>query len=259
MTTPKPAGQPSLHELTTRFLAAKAAHPTAEADDLGDVVPHEVAGGFRAPAKLTWDEALVAFRLCGVEPEKLASPPEWAAFAALETTTVGVPLAAGLFPQRVRQVPRLLSADGLSRLAAPCEPQPGFPGLRGWIRKALRSKSATTLLIAAGVAAALGDAANADAALTAAEEQCVGPWRTVWENQRGAVLWLTGRRDEAAKAWAAAENPTAAFNSGLASLPTGSASEVAAAFRTAASKLPENSGWSHLAKLYAALAQPAHR
>jgi hypothetical protein len=253
MATPDHAGHPSLKDLTARFLAAKAAHATGDPEDGGEVTPHEVAGGFRTPTKLTWDEALAVFRLFGVEPEKLATPPEWAAFVNLEAATLGVPLAAGLYPQRFRQLPGQL-ADGARphTLSAP-ETQPGFPALRGWIRKAMGSRSATTLLVASGVAAVLGDHQEADAVLSSAEAHCSGPWRAAWENQKAAVLWLTGRHDEAARAWASqSDRPAIEFNRGLAAL-FGS-KPAAAPFQAAAAGLPESSGWSHLAKLYGAIA-----
>jgi len=255
MTTPNSfptlTGQPSLQDLTARFLAAKAA-AGGEVEDAGDVVPHEVAGGFRAPARLTWDEALLVFRLFGVEAEKLASPPEWAAFANLETAGIGVPLAAGLFPQRFRLVPGSLSAAPLTRPTA-AGPQPGLPALSGWVKKALRSQSKTTLLVAAGIAACLGDHASADAALAAAEELCHGAWRPVWENQRTAVLWLRGEYAEAAKAWdVMTDRPATVFNRGLASLFSGTAATDQ--LNAAAASLPKESGWSHLAKLYVTLA-----
>ena len=254
MTTPNSTGHPSLKDLTARFLAAKAAHAIADADDSGEVVPHEVAGGFRAPTKLTWDEAFAVFRLFGVEPEKLAAPPEWAAFVNLDTATVGVPLAAGLYPQRFRQLPGQLTADGLPRTPTTPVTQPGFPALRGWIRKALRSRATTTLLVASGVAAILGDHEDADAALTAAEELCTGPWRAVWENQRAAILWLAGRQDEAGRAWAEqADRPAVEFNRGLMALFA--KQPAVGRLQSAASALTEASGWSHLAKLYAVIAQ----
>jgi len=250
--TPKAASQPSLQDLTARFLAAKTAGGV-DAEDAGDVVPHEVAGGFRAPTRLTWDEALAAFRLFGVESEKLVAPPEWAAFANLDLGTAGVSLAAGFFPQRFRQMPGALATTPLSAPPA-TEPQNGFPALRGWVRKALRTKSATTLLVAAGVAAVLGDHADADAALAAAEELCVGPWRAVWENQRAAILWLRGGHAEATRLWTAAEDrPAIAFNRGLTALFAGR--PAVAQLRSAAAGLPASSGWSHLASLYATIAE----
>ena len=128
--------QPSLDELMSRFLATKAPAP-----DASEVEPHEVVGGFRATTAITWAEATAVFRLFGVEAEKVACPPEWAAFTALDTAVVAVPLAAGLFPQRVRQVPSLLAMADLSAVRPNAgSPVSGFMSLRNWVRKALASK-----------------------------------------------------------------------------------------------------------------------
>jgi len=252
MITPKSASQPSLQDLTARFLAARAA-TGGEVENPGEVVPHEVVGGFRAPTRLTWDEALAVFRLFGVEPEMLPIPPEWAAVVNLDTEGVGVPLAAGLFPQRFRQVPGAFATGPVGTPSA-AHPQPGFTALRGWIKKALKSKSATNLLVAAGVATVLGDHADADAALVAAEELCTAAWRAIWENQHAAVLWLRGNQAQAARLWASADDrPAIVFNRGLSALFGGN--PAASQLRAAAIALPASSGWSHLASLYAGIAE----
>jgi hypothetical protein len=245
----RPTSQPSLDALMTRFLAARAGGP-APASDSGEVVPHEVAGGFRPTANLTWEEALAVFRLFDVEAENLTCPADWAAFAALESRAVAVPLAAGLFPQRVRQVPALTDEPATE----PTTTVAGFAGLRGWLLKALRSQSATTLLVAAGVAAGLGDWAEADEALQRAEPLCTGPWRAVWLNQRAAHDWLRGRRAEAVAAWAQLDaDKVIAFNHGMANLFAGRPVEAETALKQAAKVLPDSSGWCHLAKLYRSL------
>ena len=247
MTQPTTHRQPSLDALMARFLAAGTA---ADALESGDVEPHEVAGGFRPTAATTWDEAQAVFRLFGVEPEKVAAPPEWATFAALALPVAAVPLAAGLFPQRVRTIPALAGP------AAPPESVPGLGGLRGWVRKTLESRSPTSLLMAAGVAAGMGDWDDAEAALTAAEPLCEGRWRAVWVNQRAAVQWLRGETAEAAKTWSSAggDDP-AAINLGMAELFARKPGHGSRALQDAASRLPDASGWSHLANLYLSLAK----
>jgi hypothetical protein len=246
----RPAGPPSLDELMGRFLAARKAGLVGDAPETGDVEPHEVSGGFRPTAASTWDEARAVFRLFGVEPEKLAAPPEWATFAALALPVAAVPLAAGLFPQRVRAIPTTLAGPA----AAP-ESVTGLSGLRSWVRKTLDSRSPTALLLAAGIAAGLGDWDDADAALAAAEPLCEGAWRAVWVNQRAAVRWLRGDTAAAAQTWGAAgpDAPTA-LNLGMAELFAQKPGHGSRALRDAAARLPDDSGWSHLASLYLSLA-----
>lgn len=247
-----PAGQPSLQDLTARFLAAR----TAGAGDVEStyvVVPHQVAGGFRAPARVTWDETVMVCRLFGVEPEKLPQPPEWSAFATLAADGA-VPLAAGFFPQRFRLTSQ---AQETENLTPQCTPQlPGFSTLRGWVRKVVRSDSATTLLVAAGVAACLGDVEEADAALAAADRVCFGTWRVVWQNQQAAIHWLRGEHGAAKRMWSnLADSPATAFNRGMATLISGRP-EIEQ-LKVSAAAIPPTSGWAHLANLYVNIAETA--
>ena len=242
------AGQPSLQELMTRFIARKGS--TADADVGSEVEPHEVVGGFHAPARATWDEATTVFRLFGVEAEKMACPPEWAAFRALDTRRGVVPLAAGFFPQAVRD------ATPLPLLGSVPTPVEGFPGLRAWVKTATRSPSPAVTLLAAGVAASLGDVAEADAALTAAKVICTDQWQALWAVQKAAVLTARGNFSEAASVLATGgEHPVVGFNRGLLSLILGQTDEGIRSLEQSAVALPDNTGWRHLAFLYCAAAK----
>jgi hypothetical protein len=132
------------------------------------------------------------------------------------------------------------------------QPVSGFAALRNWVRKALASRSPTTLLLASGIAAGLGDWDDAEAALTAAEPLCSGDWLVAWRNQAAAVRWLRGD-DRSAEAWASISG--AAFNRGVAALFSGEAAHAEGSFREAAARFPESSGWKHLTELYLVLAR----
>lgn len=253
MTPPTNTRQPSLSDLMNRFLAAKGAAADT-ADDDREVEPYEVAGGFRTPTKTTWDEALAAFKLFGVEPEKVAVPAEWAAFAGMDHRVAVSPLAAGLFPQRVRSIPQTAP----DAAAWESEQVSGLSGLRGWVRKALRSQSATQLLLAAGVAAALGDHDDADAAMTAAKPLCeAGAWQSVWVNQEAAVLAMRGKLEEASKLLNLLDptEPVVALNRGLTELALGNSAAAEKHLAAAAQVLPEISGWNHLCHLFLTMAK----
>jgi hypothetical protein len=99
------------------------------------------------------------------------------------------------------------------------------------------------------VAAGLGDWADADAALGAAEPLCSGEWRAAWDNQKSALAWLRGT-DSAT--WTG-DAPATRFNRGLRALVSGRPTEAASEL-TAAKGFPATSGWVHLANLYLALA-----
>ena len=254
MTTNRPT-PPKLADLTARYLAKSMAAPSA--DDAGtDVEPHEAVGGFRADPRTGWTEAAGFARCFRLVSEKLTTLPDWATYAALPVSPA-VPLAAGTFPQMLRDPQPLLSGGDLAAFRPrPAAPVAGLTGLRNWLRKASASQSPAVLLTAAGVAAEIGDADQAAALLTTAEPLCVGEWRTAWENQRIAGLWLAGRHADALAAWQAmGDHPAAAFNAGMALLFLGRAAEAVPLFKLAINGLPAGSGWTHLANLLLLAAQ----
>ena len=236
---------PSLRDLTARYLAAQAVNPAGGAES--EVEPHEVLGGFRPTAAQTWADAVAPLAAVGLSADGLTCPPEWAAFAAAGGPVAVVPLAAGFFPQRVSD-PSALFAGTFSPPAA--DRHAGFDALRQWVAAAVGGGSAARLLVAAGVAACLGDTLTADAMLAAAEPLCVGAGRIAWENQRAAVRYVAGKAAD----WAAVTGPVGDYNRGLAALFAGRPGDAVAPLRRAAEALPAGSGWAALAGLYATLA-----
>lgn len=260
MTAPRQSmTPPRLEVLTARFLS-RAANASSDSsyDATTDVEPYEVLGGFRADPRTGWLEVVGIARLFGVPSEKQSAPPEWSAYAALPNSTPAVPLAVGLFPQQVRDpLPLLASADlAALRPMGSTSPVAGFSGLRSWIRKSTNGKSPAAALQAVGMLLSLGEFAEAEAALNSADPICTAGWRLAWENQRAAMLWMSGRHAEAYTAWKVlGDHPVAAFNTGMAALFLGHASEAVPALKEAAASLPAQSGWSHLANLLLLVAQ----
>ena len=250
---------PSLDELTARFMARRSTGADDGADlATAEVEPHEVMGGFRTDSRVGWTEVTGYFRLLKLPAEKMAAVAEWASYAGMPAATFALPMAAGMFPQQVREFQPLLGTDDLSEFKPErnAKPIPGFGGLRGWAAKAGKGKSPAAALVAAGLTAGLGDTAAADAALQAAEPLCGDEWRAAWENQRAATLWLTGRHAEALAAWdSMADSPAVTFNRGMARLFLNRSAESVAYLERAATQLPDHSGWSHLANLYLSLAE----
>ena len=246
---------PTLDELTARFLAATA---EGEEADASEVEPYEVIGGFQPSAGELWRESRQA--LHGFTRDPAAAPPEWAAFVTHDSQSLNhvpstlTPFAVGLFPQRLRNF-AALSQDTFLRSPACVAKTPGFTGLRGWAAKALRGNDVTTLLAASGVLAALGDHAEAQAALDAAATYANPDQRAAVVNQRGSLAWLAGDTDAARAAWeSAGESAPARFNLGLYYLTQGANGAAAEAFAAAEATLPESSGWCHLTRLFATLA-----
>lgn len=229
--------QPSLADLTDRMLAARLSAPTVDAGE-HEVEPYEVMNGFRTDPRTAYTESVAALKLLGVGGLPTTLPPEWVGFAQL-ATGLAVPMAAGQFPQKVRDAAALMDASDLTVFAPKSTaPVPGFQSLRAWV-----SKQPTTGLTA-GIARALGDAHTT----TGTDAVAV--------NERAASAWLAGQHADAIKLWSALpDSPVASFNLGMAMLFTGKADEAVPHLKAAADTLPDNSGWSHLAALYLAVAQ----
>lgn len=230
--------QPSLADLTDRMLAARLSAPTVESSE-HEVEPYEVMNGFRTDPRTAYTEALASLKLLGASGLPTALPPEWTSFAQLAAGSMAVPMAAGQFPQKVRDAAALMDATDLTAFAPKsAESVAGFQSLRGWVKK--QPASALTV----GIARALGDA------------HAVTDTDAVGVNERAASAWLAGRHADAIKLWSALpDSPVASFNLGMALLFTGKADEAVPHLKAAADTLPDNSGWSHLAALYLAVAQ----
>jgi hypothetical protein len=261
-----PNGQPTLADLMVRFLANRSDAAVAAVEPAGgEVVPHEVAGGFRADPRTAWTDATAALTTLRASRGLTSSgspagpvPAEWAGFVGQPATAFAVPLAAGNFPQQVKDLhPLLARFDPTGRRPTGAEPPaPGLTGLRAWVTREANKQQPAAVLLAAGVARAIGDLDRAEELLAAAEALCTGELRAAWENERAALLWHRGRCADALATWdAMAESPAVLFNRGMARLFLGRAAEAREPLRRAAAGLPETNGWQALAQLYLALAE----
>ena len=243
-------GQPSLEDLMVRFLANRSDASAGAVEHVeGEVEPHEVAAGFRVDPRAAWTDATDTLARPDPKGAALSAlPTEWATLVAQPSAAFAVAMAAGNFPQRVKDLQPLLTKFDPSELR-PSGSQAatqGFAGLRAWAAKQAKANP----LMAAGVARSLGDFAAAEERLAAAEPN------DALENERAALLWHRGKCAEALAAWtAAAETPAVLFNRGMALLFLGRLPEARVALAKAVVVLPENRGWNALTKLYLALAE----
>jgi tetratricopeptide (TPR) repeat protein len=247
-----PFGQPSLEDLMVRFLANRSdASAGAVEHSEGEVEPYEVAAGFRVDPRAAWTDANDTLTAARPEQAKPALPPlptEWATLVAQPSAAFAVAMAAGNFPQRVKDLQPLLTTfePGVLRPGGSQTPPSGFSGLRTWAAKQAKSSP----LMAAGIARVLGDFDTAEERLACAEASAER------ENERAALLWHRGECEKALAAWQSQpESPAVLFNRGMALLFLGQLPEARAALATAVAVLPENHGWNALAKLYLSLAE----
>lgn len=234
--------QPSLAELTDRMLKRRATDVIDATE--AEVEPHEVLNGFRTDARTAYTDAVLPLTLLGVSGLSVALPPEWASYAHSDLGTVAVPMAAGLFPQRVRDLSALLTAADVTALSPHGhEPAAGFSSLRSWIQKNLTTIPVSWL--ARGIGHNLGVQMSSPSDASAAAQ-----------NDAATANWLNGRHAEAVALWLEMpDSPVASFNRGMSLLFTGKAADAISYLRQATVTLPDTSGWSHLAQLYLALAE----
>lgn len=244
--------QPSLADLMTRFLATRSDAAFAAVEPAGsEVEPHEVAAGFRVEPRTAWADSTAALALAVP-----ATPSEWATLVALPAAVFAVPMAAGNFPQRVKDVAPLLGKfDPAALRPSGGDPAPGLSGLRAWVVREAKKRTAGSALLAAGVARAAGELDWAAELLADAEPLCTAADRARWENERAALAWHRGEAADALARWAGmADAPAVRFNRGMALLFTGRCAEAKAALAAAVEALPEG-GWRDLAELYRTLAE----
>ena len=239
-----PIAQPSLATLTERLLSAQTF--AADAAMEAEVEPYEVIAGFRVDARTAWNDAILPLKLLGCKDLPTTLPTEWNSFAAALIGTAAVPMAAGNFPQQVRDLQPLLEAENLSAFRPDAlVPETGYADLRGWIAKQA-SATADLQVLAAGIARSLGD--DVEIPLGMSEE--------LTQNELAAKFWQSGQHEAAQRIWLTLDDtPVICFNRGMALLFNGHNEDAVQHLKTAADALSDMSGWSHLAELYLALAE----
>jgi tetratricopeptide (TPR) repeat protein len=242
-----PTTQPTIEALMVRFLATRS-DAAAAAVETGEseVEPHEVAAGFRVDPRAAWLDATAPITTGGIAPPPaIQLPSEWASLVAQPAAAFAVPMAAGHFPQRVKDLQPLLAKFDPAELRPHGDQPalPGFAGLRNWITK----NGTTNPLVASGIARTLGDFDTAAKLLDGT---------TGTDNDKAALLWQKGQCAEALTAWdAAPESPAVLFNRGMARLFLGRIAEARDFLQKAIDAIPEASGWHALARLYLAVAE----
>src|SRR5205814_3339036 len=97
------------------------------------------------------DEAVMALKLFAPDGglANVAMPPDWASLVATDGAHFAVPLAAGGFPQLLRDLPALLRAEKRSELLAEGS-SVSVPGLVRWANDAAEKVRLPQALVGAG-------------------------------------------------------------------------------------------------------------
>ena len=99
--------QPTIAELTNRAIASRNKDlPTAS----GDVELHEVLSGIRIDAPAAWADSQLAHRILGATPVENSPSDDWSAVVDQTPGRLGIPLASGQFPQRLRDIAGLFAS-----------------------------------------------------------------------------------------------------------------------------------------------------
>jgi hypothetical protein len=243
---------PSLADLMVNYLhrPADAESLLAESEALGEVIPHDASVGFRADPRQAWQEARTALGTVTA-----ASPSEWAGLVIRQEGMFALPMAAGNYPQRVRDLGILLGTEQLSRLCPTAAGVPAAsPALKSWAEK-LAKKGLREGLLAVGVLRSAGNLPEATALLAQLRNEHTGDSAEL-SNEEAANLWHAGRTEEAAKLWAGLPGTDAVlFNRGMSELFLGNAAEAVKHLRAVVTRIPESNPWHHLAAMYLELAE----
>lgn len=251
------AAQPPLADLMARYLGRQtAAHAAGlAAIETGDVEPYEAVPVQAVDPRQAWDEANAVLKYFAGSNAKVAKAiTEWPQLVAAQDSLTALPMAAGNYPQLVRDLAPLFHAAKMSELVTEPAAAAEIAGLVESAETAARSGEFPRALVAVGVLRLARQFAAAERLLKSVNPPAA--WRDAWANEEAALLWQSGRRDEAARRWQALpDSVPILFNRGMAALFLDRPADARAALRMAVEKIPESSGWHHLGRLYLALAE----
>ena len=241
---------PSLAELFAGYLnRTDVAHADSSA---GVVETYDTGLSHPVDASLAWRGALA----CLTEADSLAGierPPEWITLVQARDSYPTVAMAAGNYPQMLRDLPGLIQAENLADLKAMPASSQNLPGLSSWAAKTAQVSFAGRML-AAGVQRLAGQFSAAEALLS--DVGGLAPrHRQILQNERAALHWSMGTYDRAISEWRELSDSTAGgFNLGMSALFDKPA-EALPFLQATVKRLADDDPWRHLAGIYLALAE----
>jgi len=251
------AAQPPLADLMARYLGRQtAAHAAGlAAVEAGEVEPYEAVPVQAVDPRQAWDEANAALKYFVESGGKAVKAiAEWPQLVAAQESYTALPMAAGNYPQLVRDLAPLFHAAKMSDLVKEPGAAAEIAGVVESAEASARSGEFPRALIAVGVLRLARQFAAAERLLKSVNPPAA--WRDAWANEEAALLWQSGRRDEAARRWQGLpDSVPILFNRGMAALFLDRPADARAALRTAVEKISESCGWHHLGRLYLALAE----
>jgi hypothetical protein len=252
------SAQPKIEDLMARFLNQQAEDRAAGVPELpvGEIEAYEAAFAPAVEPRTALDEAVMALKLFAPDGglAHVAMPPDWATLVTTESAHFAIPLAAGGFPQLLRDLPALIRAEKKADLLDKGSPV-NVSGLVRWANDAADGVRLPQALVAAGALRLARQYDAAENVLNRLRPNIPEKWRLAMTNEDAALAWARGNVAGADAIWAAMpKSAVTCFNRGMAALFSDRITEAKIFLKDAAALLPEDSSWQHLANLYFALA-----
>ncbi|CAN5448063.1 hypothetical protein BH10PLA2_BH10PLA2_39470 [soil metagenome] len=242
---------PSLAELMAGYLSK--AEVSATDAGTGQVEAYDTGLSHPVDAALAWRGGLASLAGLGGESASLQRPTEWLTLVQSRESNPTVVMAAGNYPQMLRDLPGLVQAENLADLRSGRARTFELPGLADWANRTAKVSFAGRLL-AAGVLRLAGHFEAASETLGRESGLPAGQLQA-WQNERAALHWSRGECDQAVELWRRiSDSPVGQFNLGMATLFDKPAESVAF-LQAAIKQLAEDDPWRHLAGIYLALAE----
>jgi tetratricopeptide (TPR) repeat protein len=235
----------SVSELFARYLQKQIG---AHAQGLGYAEPGEDATPFDAVPVQPVDPQLAWRDAVACADGAWDVPPEWPALVQQQEPAVAIAFCLGNYPQLVRSLHPLLTAEPAALRQSPGQPL-ALPALTDW---AANVTGEPGRYLAAG---ALRLARHFDEAQKLLAAAPGAAWQAVHGNEAAALAWHRGEPEKALALWQKLpDSAPVLFNRGMAALFLGRADLAAVSLDAAIAQLPETGAWHHLARLYRTLA-----
>jgi hypothetical protein len=251
-----PQGQPTLGQLTARFLQRQADAQAAglAPADTGEVTPYEASPVQPVDARLAWDEAVAAagYFVPGLNTRSFTVPPHWPQLVAAQEPAAAPAFAMGNYPQLVRDLHLLLNRFHPAELRPNGGRSLATPALLDW---SARQTKLPQMLLAIGSLRLARQYDQVGQILANLPKETDTSWEPALLNERAALAWHQGKHADALTLWnAAPQSVPVLFNRGMASLFLDQPAPARSWLTQAVAQLPETSAWYHLGRLYLTLA-----
>lgn len=244
---------PRLDELMARFLACRQADPDAVGVP-GDVEAFEAVPAQAVDPRQAWAGACESIADMADIKKLNKLPTGWVTLVAGVESYTGLPMAAGNFPQLVRDLLPLVKATSMNATLKSNGAVADVGGLSSWVESCEQSNDPAKWLLAVGLLRLAKRFDEAEKALQS--KSSTKEWKTAFANEEAALEWQRGNHDAARKLWSKLpETAATQFNRGMAELFSDNVNAAVPHLKAAVAKLPESSAWHHLGLLYLALAQ----